>query len=814
MSMDNIYDTRADADLPGSSLRNEAADYLRSIYGNAEVEVLRKGKKVDVVCRVTEFGKSTELFVEVKDYGRNLTREEVARICVDYEPVLDASASSKLLLVTRAGLSPSGQESVDGRSRMYHQTIWEMEDAAFALLPYVRAQADVFEEDGLSSYYIPARAQLAEYDADHERSLTAGDAPLLAVVEEWIDSEDPTPIAVLGGYGAGKSSFARQLVSRQARRALEDPAARRPVLVRLGVITRSAGLDSLLGSLFTSEYEVRGYSYRRFKQFNENGRLLVILDGFDEMKHAMTWTEFLNELRELNTLNAGRSKVLLLGRPSAFTSDDEHLEVLRGRLRVDGGATRRLRGWPEFREYELAPFSREERVEFVRRYLTHSAGSGAAGEEAVTRRIEEVNRLADQEPDVFAKPVHARILVELALDHDFDLSAFADGVTRWTLYSQFFQLLARRETEKAARSPIEPRFRLEFLRRVAVWLWEHKDGATSFRASDLPKYILDDLPDGDAEILEDKRREYLAGAFLERKANDAYFFPHRSFAEFLVAEHLALDPPASGRHEHRAALVRGGVADFLEVAPASRRVADWCSTLDHASGDLPIDYLLFLVDRAGGYGQCAALLSEDSCWRPLLSILATSSADLESRQRILSDAILSGELHTIALLLTGLTRFYDLVPVRADTGTEFAPLNDLSLVTAASLVTRIVRSVREKEPGGRHTLRQEDAPVLRLAQAAVVLRQEDDSRFFEFSWSRLGTVAAALAERTGPNLTIDSREFAFTSAPVERLPYFAVRNVMPAKASDFFHRMVLRRGGIGEISIVEQTEKRTPARPR
>lgn len=148
MAVNSIFETHADGRLAGSSLRNEAADYLRSIYGDAEIKVMRQGKKVDVLCRVTEFGKATELLFEVKDYGRNPTREEVARIWADYEPVLDASRSSKLLLVTRSGLSSSEQESVDSRNQMYHPTMREMEDAALALLPYVRAQVDAFDEDG------------------------------------------------------------------------------------------------------------------------------------------------------------------------------------------------------------------------------------------------------------------------------------------------------------------------------------------------------------------------------------------------------------------------------------------------------------------------------------------------------------------------------------------------------------------------------------------------------------------------------------------------------------------------------------------
>lgn len=807
--VNNIFDTRTDGALPGSALRNEAADYLRSMYGNAQLEVLREGKKVDILCRVTDFGKETELFVEVKDLARNLGRDDITSIYVDYEPLLNASPASRLLVVTRGGLSPAAEVSVKGRDRMFHQTIWEMEDAAFALLPYVRVQAGAFDEGGLSSYYVPARAHLAVYDKSHARTVSEDDVPLLETVERWLEDHDPNPIAILGGYGAGKSSFARRLLSRQAERALADPVARRPVLVKLGGITRSSGLDSLLGSLFTSEYEVRGYSYRRFRDLNEKGRLLIILDGFDEMKHAMTWTEFLNEIKELNALNAGRSKVLLLGRPSAFTSDDEHLEVLRGRLRNEGGGTTRLHGWPEFREFELAPFSPEERADFVSRYLRHAADSAATfSAKDVERRIAEVNHLADQEPEVFGKPVHARILVELALDKEFDLASFTGAVTRWTLYSQFFGLLARRETEKGARTPIEARFRLEFLRRVAIWLWQHRDGTTSFRAADLPASIFDGLPDGDTEALTDKRREYLAGAFLERKANDFYFFPHRSFAEFLVAEHLALTPPQAAQHAQYAPMVTGGVAEFLEVAPSVRRVTDWCSTLDKNSGTLPIDYLLFLVDRAGGYSQAGEKLSPTSCWRPLLGILATPANELALRHRILGDTILGDDLHATALLLTGITRFYDLVPYRSDAAADYSPIVDLSMVAAAALITKVLRTLRESEPGSRHTIREVDAPILDLAQQAIQLESTDKGRTIIFSWRRLGRAAAALSEEIGPDLTIHSKEFDFQSAPDERLPYFEVRKIMPAKASEFFNAMVNRRGGLDQIAVVSEAERR------
>lgn len=57
---------------------------------------------------------------------------------------------------------------------------------------------------------------------------------LIDEVVAWLATEDPTPLAILGGYGAGKSSFAKRLVTQQAAQALTDPSARRPILIKLG----------------------------------------------------------------------------------------------------------------------------------------------------------------------------------------------------------------------------------------------------------------------------------------------------------------------------------------------------------------------------------------------------------------------------------------------------------------------------------------------------------------------------------------------------------------------------------------------------
>lgn len=59
----------------------------------------------------------------------------------------------------------------------------------------------------------------------------------------------------------------------------------------------------------------------------------IVLDGFDEMKHAMSFSEFRAQVGQFNQLITPGAKVVLLGRPSAFTTDAEHHYVLKGRIR-------------------------------------------------------------------------------------------------------------------------------------------------------------------------------------------------------------------------------------------------------------------------------------------------------------------------------------------------------------------------------------------------------------------------------------------------------------------------------------------------
>jgi hypothetical protein len=704
------FDLENPQPLAGDALRDEAANLLATKFGRPTREARVGGKKVDLLFTRRDFGKSTTLFVEAKDYGRRLQRSDVVTIWADYSGLIDKSAPATLLVITRQGLTADAEAFIDEQAGMRHQTIWELENEILGLTDYVRSLTGLFELDGLNEYYIAGRARAVAYDKDHRR-LEAADVPLFEAITAWIETDDFQPIAILGGYGAGKSSFVKRLVAHQADRALSDPFARRPVLIGLGEYARYSSLEGLLGGKFTHDFPVDGFNVHHFLELSDKGRLVVVLDGFDEMKHAMSWGDFRAQIASLNRLTKGRAKVILSGRPSAFTSTEEHVHVLRGLKRYQEGF-RRLPDWPEFREYDLEEFTRAERAQFVRGYLgfrSRRAGLdlGAAWIDA---RVEEVNRLADHDAAIFGKPVHAKILTDLAADPSVDLGLFTQGVSRWTLYEIFFNSLAEREVEKGARRPIGEAYRLDFLREVAFWLWSAKGGATAFSAHDLPDALMGAMAPGEAPDLDSLKREYLTGAFLEKKSGDIFYFGHRSFAEFLVAQRMVLKRPGPREQGIYSALVRDGVGEFLAEAPDTDAIRAWADELSTAQGVLHLEYFAFLAQAYGGVPQLIEALPSSSIWAPILSAFGPS---LEW-----SPASWRGLIATLRTPNNALF-FLTLQLLQLQAVADNVPAERLALEVAAALLDRVFETARVDETTGKAPIDTSHEEARGLASAVL-----------------------------------------------------------------------------------------------
>src|SRR5262249_44644950 len=127
--------------------------------------------------------------------------------------------------------------------------------------------------------------------------------------------------------------------------------------------------------------------------------------------------------------------------------------------------------------------------------------------------------------DLAARPVQLRMLMEVLPEYTGRL----DRLTVAILYSEFIDLLLRREAAKPARSAFSKEQRKRFAARLAYWMWRD-DQRSEIDSFSIPDHLfagyIENLPQDVRPG--DVRRDLLSGAFLERKPPNKIYFPHRS----------------------------------------------------------------------------------------------------------------------------------------------------------------------------------------------------------------------------------------------------------------------------------------------
>jgi len=564
----------------GNSFRDAVCELLRTKYPDAQVEQRIGGTKVDIrFTSRSDFGDAKVYVVECKDYDRPLTKTIISQeIWTAYQPLLASNSVDQVLVVSRKPLGADAHAFMGDWRNAEHRTFDELAESLMGLRPFIRAEAAYRPTEDMP--YIEARVENRPGSA-------------IEAVDEWVQQTEGRALAIRGGYGQGKTSFAKHLTAVYAKRHLESPAERIPILYRLGEVVHETRLEGLFGAMFTGEY-APGYRFSTLAHLNRSGRLLIILDGFDEMKHAMTASDFLANFREFNRLLEGQAKVILLGRPNALTSDVERT-VFRGKTLVAGQEVNTTVYAP-WEVWTLDLFTIEETRSLLTQALSsfvdkHAAERGFSyAVDFVVQRVEEI--LKQVPADLLRRPVHVHLVADLGADPAFDFRGFDE----YKLYDHFIRKMVERDVEKKMRARIPLEARLTFQRELAWWAWR-RIGASQgfFSREDIPPSLLRELPDGDAADEEGKLNEYIVSTLTEEEESGTLFFAHRSFQEFLVGERARLVKPAPAAHTDYAASLTPDVIGFLKQGPDSDYILGWYETLQASSGPLSVAYLDFFA---------------------------------------------------------------------------------------------------------------------------------------------------------------------------------------------------------------------------
>jgi NACHT domain-containing protein/restriction endonuclease len=573
-------------------------------------------KKIDLYAEGFELGKRRRYAVECKDWRTPLTLKQLHKIAVDYVELYEQNLVDMVLLVTRSGLSPAAQTYADSSRVIVHLTLQSLQNWLMDFDLYLESIINDYKEAGLHHYYVPPQTFEGGERAD-----------LNALLGQWVCDHSQGPIALLGGYGSGKTTFALRLAYDLAVEYKAQRVGRIPILIRLGELCTEQTIDGLLGRLFASRYVVRGYSFGLFQELNRSGSFLIILDGFDEMKYSMSAGVFRYTFKELLKLVTGTSKVVLSGRPTAFLADAERLEFLHA-LIDRGGQQVLIRGRPRFRELTLAPFGKDQILSFIRRYqeyLRNEKGYDQVPSESDFTQSSTLMELA-------SRPVHLQMLFEVLPGYQEDLSKLSVQ----ELYMYFLDLLVHREAEKPARQRFSGEQRRDFLRAIAFYMW----------MKSTPKLSLDEIPI--AEFCEaigltltsdpdEIRRDLTAGSFLEVGYPEQVHFPHRSIQEYLLAEFLL------------------GYLREDEIAQKFAKAMDVALSFPFFDDRVSPEVVDFMIASIGDKDRALLLRHLGGVHRPLTSNIVRLWTSSSSFWPELLTRTQNGETWPFALLVAGFT---------------------------------------------------------------------------------------------------------------------------------------------------------------
>ena len=515
---------RGDRTLKGQSFEDRIAGLLALLGYTVEREQLVGSNQVDLVVR-SRVGLIDQLIlVECKDHRGEIHKKALE---IFQTWIVEARAKQR----TTDGMFIAQRFAPAARTYAAAQGIHiftpaELEARLFDFSPYLRRRCAEFEGSSLFGHYVAQRIA----------SDTPEASDLIAHATSWAQGQGSRLWLLLGDYGTGKSSFIRQFAYTLAKAALDDHALATPVPVFIDLkdVPNAVSIDGLLLEHFRHHL-----STEDFARFNpatilyllDSGRVVLLLDSFDEMGLAQVGRSMDEQFRELAQharagVNLRSNRILMTCRTHFFRSQQQVKDVVDGPddplLRLDQDDTplgKVARGLGAHID-ELALFEDYQVTEFLRVHVG-------------TQRADEVLAFIKKTYDL---PRLARrpVMLDMIMKSADRLASRQDTVTPGLLYSIYTGDWLRDRSSRQLQTTFAQR--LAILETLAHALWVAPENRMHY--SDLPQLLRRNerlFPGVDAARVDEELR---TASFLVRDAAGYYRFAHKSFLEYFFARHL------------------------------------------------------------------------------------------------------------------------------------------------------------------------------------------------------------------------------------------------------------------------------------
>lgn len=518
-------------------LNNYSVEYSKKIHG-AEVDVVATSKGDPFAPAI--YVEATIQYVDNTKYGKDLTKFSLVKV---------KDPGAVCLCISTSGFTPDVAERAAQtgiQTKSYRDLFTSFEKFA----PY----AALIESD------IAIKSLLATYEEPFFRD-AAGEQLATQWLNNWKGSTDTKAswLVVLGEYGTGKTALTQKIQHDWVRAYQQDPSQPIPFRVELRNFTRQFDARSLVHHFLDSN-GLGHVSIDFVFHLIRRKRVLLILDGYDEMAQFLNARERRTCLAALAELASQGAKGILTSRPNYFTETEELnvFEALYTSLEQNQYYVSRLDKLYIAQEQSIDDLLESYVLSKHERYLRDLTPDQTKA--LVTRKLSEdpagqaivvglLNKVFREEADgkrqaLSGKPVIISYLLELVEELRTSSSEHqASDLTEWQIYKLIVDRLMLRDLQRSPTLP--PEDRRAALQKLALIL-SKKDLA--FAGEEVFLDLIDEHFKAELRRLTPEERrgrrdelfqDLRSSATLTRAGSGqktGWVFSHNSLREYLVAE--------------------------------------------------------------------------------------------------------------------------------------------------------------------------------------------------------------------------------------------------------------------------------------
>jgi hypothetical protein len=545
-------------------------DHVAAIYRQLGFDVSQNvnvdGQQVDLVCEklVVGIGR-TRLCIDCKhtrlEENRSVTKDDVDQFIFTFRNRADSNGWTAGIMVSNRPFSQYAKGAAARHQNVHLKTIAELHEEVLHIRSYLHDSVRRYEE---TNHFLDF---ITPYGTQSSTATPGiGPVPLKGIIDRWLRDEKSPQLCLFGDFGTGKTTFLEYLHYTLAKQYLANSTVRIPLLIPLRGYYEAADHKEIIKQFFSLECATN-LQYPLFLEFLTRGRLLLLLDGFDEMgARSDALTRKANYLK-LSGFVEGASKVLVSCRPAYFLSREETQSVFSFMAKQIGFAPPLTHDsvseqlYSKVQESDLAPVFAKTRnilgatayahlslfdVRQIQSYLRkHDKGIKEASASQLDAKglFQRIREIYDLE-DLAKRPLLLKLIVStLPLFKKTESGAFrfelqgdtreVAEVTPSVLYLVYTENELEREYRKGrVRWLIDRRDKSRLITAIAFEML--KNDTLGIDGRTLAQIVQKAFPEDEVE-----QAYYLTDirtcSFLSRDSQDSIRFTHKSFMEYYAA---------------------------------------------------------------------------------------------------------------------------------------------------------------------------------------------------------------------------------------------------------------------------------------